>query len=169
MKAEHINPFLTSAVDVFSTMLDCKLTRGTPAINAAFQPAHEVSGIIGLSGKASGTVVVSVDREVAMCVTEKMIGARPDSLNADVMDAIGEITNMIAGRAKTGLAQLEMNLALPTVITGKNHVIRFGSLAQTISIPYSCEWGELTVEVGLIEEEANGAAAKKPMLAGVSG
>ena len=168
MKAEHINPFLTSAVEVFSTMLNCDLKRGAPTLNAAFQPAHEVSGIIGLSGKASGVVVVSVEREVALGVTEKMLGERPDSLNADVMDAIGEITNMIAGRAKTGLAHLEMNLALPTVITGKDHVIRFGSLAQTISIPYSCAWGELIVEVGLIEEEATAAAAaKKPMMAGV--
>lgn len=166
MKAEHINPFLTSAVEVFSTMLNCDLKRGTPALNAAFQPAHDVSGVIGLSGKASGTVVVSVDCEVAMCVTEKMLGDRPDTLNADVMDAIGEITNMIAGRAKTGLAHLEMSLALPTVITGKNHVIRFGSLAQTISIPYSCAWGELTVEVGLIEED-EAAAAKRTKMASV--
>lgn len=166
MKAEHINPFLTSAVEVFSTMLNCELKRGAPKLNAAFQPAHEVSGIIGLSGKASGTVVVSVDREVAIRATEGMLGERPDSLNGDVMDAVGEITNMIAGRAKTGLAHLEMSLALPTVITGNNHVIRFGSLAQTISIPYSCEWGNLTVEVGLIEEEA-AAAAKKPMMASV--
>ncbi len=165
MTAEHINPFLLSAVEVFSAMLDCELTRGTPSLNVAFQPAHEVSGIIGLSGKASGTVVVSVDREVALGVTEKMLGERPDSLNADVMDAIGEITNMIAGRAKTGLAHLEMSLALPTVITGNDHVIRFGSLAKTISIPYSCAWGDLTVEVGLIEEDAP-APAKQPAMTG---
>jgi chemotaxis protein CheX len=95
-----------------------------------------------------------------------MLGDRSDSLTADVMDAIGEITNMIAGRVKTGLAHLEMNLALPTVITGKDHMIRFGSLAQTISIPYSCEWGDLTVEVGLIEEGVV-AAAKKPLVARV--
>ena len=28
MKAEHINPFLTSAVEVFSTMLNCDLNAG---------------------------------------------------------------------------------------------------------------------------------------------
>ena len=169
MKAEHLNPFLNATVEVFSTMLNCELKRGTLGLNAAFQPAHEVSGVIGLSGKASGTVIVSVDREVAICVTEQMLGERPDDLNADVMDAIGEITNMVAGRAKTELASLDMNLALPTVITGKNHVIRFGSLAKTISIPYSCAWGELTVEVGLIEEAeaAAAAAAKKQALAAV--
>lgn len=151
MKAEHINPFLTAAVDVFSTMLNCKLQRGPLALNADFQPEHEVSGVIGLSGKAEGTVVVSVEREVALCVAEQMLGERPESLNAEVVDAIGEVTNMIAGRAKAGLAHLEMRLNLPKVIIGKNHTINFGAAAQKISIPYLCPWGEMTVDVGLVE------------------
>ena len=151
MKAEYINPFVNAAVEVFSTMLKCELVRGPLSLNANFQPAHEVSGIIGLSGRASGTVVVSLNREVALSATEMMLGGRPSSIDSDVIDAIGEITNMIAGRAKAGLEALAMSLALPTVITGKNHTIRFGSNAQTICIPYTCPWGELSVEVGLVE------------------
>ena len=45
-----------------------------------------------------------------------------------------------------------MCLAIPTVITGKNHLISFGSSAQTISIPYTCDWGRLSVEVGIVEK-----------------
>ena len=153
MKAEYINPFITSSVDVFSTMFKVELTRGEPSIRQNFQPAHEISGVIGLTGKASGTVVVSVDSNVAISVTEAMLGQRPDTINADVVDAVGEVTNMIAGRAKAGLEHLSMSLALPTVITGRNHVINFGSAAQTICVPYSCPWGHLTVEVGLVDPE----------------
>jgi chemotaxis protein CheX len=156
---------------VFSTMLKCDLVRGPLSLNANFQPAHEVSGIIGLSGRASGTVVVSVDREVAISATEKFLGVRPDTIDSDVIDAIGEITNMIAGRAKAGLEALAMSLALPTVITGKNHTIRFGSNAQTICIPYTSPWGELSVEVGLVEsaDRVNHevvADSNEPQLAG---
>ena len=133
MKAEFINPFVCAAVDVFSTMLDCDLTRGKLSINASFQPAHDISGIIGLSGKASGTVVVSLDRNVAITATERMLGQRPEAIDNDVIDAVGEMTNMIAGKAKAGLEHLAMTLALPTVITGKNHVIRFGSTARANS------------------------------------
>jgi chemotaxis protein CheX len=152
VKAAHINPFLASTQEVFSTMLGTKLTRGELSLSVNFQPQHEVSGIIGLSGKASGTVVVSLDREVAIAVTEHLLGERPASINADVVDAVGEIVNMIAGRAKSNLEELEMSLSLPTVITGKNHVIQFGSSAQTICIPYTCEWGQLSLEVGLVEQ-----------------
>jgi chemotaxis protein CheX len=154
VKAKHINPFLASISEVFSTMLGAELTRGELSLTMSFQPQHDVSGVIGLSGKASGTVVISLDRDVAITATERMLGDRPDSINADVVDAVGELVNMIAGRAKSNLSELEMNLSLPTVITGKNHVIKFGSTAQTICIPYTCEWGQLSLEVGLVEEPA---------------
>lgn len=53
------------------------------------------------------------------------------------------------------------------MITGKDHVIRW-LIGADDQHPYSCAWGELTVEVGLIEEEAAAAAAaKKPTMAGV--
>jgi CheY-specific phosphatase CheX len=62
-------------------------------LNAAFQPAHEVSRVIGLSGKTSAAVVISVDREIALGVAEKKLGDRADLLSVDVMDTIGEITD----------------------------------------------------------------------------
>ena len=163
MKAAHINPFLASTLEVFSTMLGSKLTRGELSLSMNFQPQHDVSGIIGLSGKASGTVVVSLDRDVAIAATERLLGERPSTINADVVDAVGEIVNMIAGRAKSNLEELAMTLSLPTVITGKNHVIQFGSSAQTICIPYVCEWGQLSLEVGLLEQRES--ALEMPALA----
>ena len=151
MKPEYINPFILSTVEVFSTMLDCQLTRGKLSLHANFNPEHDISGIIGLTGRASGTVVVSLEAAVALGAAVAMLGEAPDSINADVIDLTGELTNMIAGKAKADLEQLEMSLAIPTVITGRNHVISFGSSAQTICIPYTCRWGKLTVEVGIVE------------------
>ena len=65
MKVEYINPFLSSTISVFDTMLRCKLERGNPYLKNGTQPQHEVSGVIGLSGKAQGTVVLGVSREAA--------------------------------------------------------------------------------------------------------
>lgn len=151
MKAEYINPFISAAVDVFATMMQCDLTRGKLIIGNGAQPTMDISGIIGLSGRASGTVVLSVDRAVAISATEVLLGQRFTSINGDVIDAVGELTNMVAGRAKARLEHLAMTLALPTVITGKNHVISFGSATQTLAIPFTCEWGGVILEVGLVE------------------
>src|SRR5215475_8566039 len=100
VNTQYINPFLTSAVNVFRTMLNCELTRGAPFLKGHQRPDHEISGVIGLSGKAAGTVVLSLSRDVALKATEAMSGEQSSSINSDVVDAIGELTNMIAGSAK---------------------------------------------------------------------
>ena len=107
MKAEYINPFLVSTISTFKTMLACVLTRGTPYVKNGSQPEHEVSGVIGLSGKAQGTVVVGLGREAALRATEAMLQERPLEINGDVVDAIGELTNIIAGGAKSQLEHLD--------------------------------------------------------------
>lgn len=151
MKAEYINPFMTSLANAFDTMLNCPVHRGQLTFKSAETPVFEVSGVIGLSGKAVGTVVLSLSKEVAIKAASTMLMMEATELNSDVVDAVGELTNMVAGRAKAALEHLAMSLALPTVITGKNHVISFGSATQTLAIPFTCEWGGAVLEVGLIE------------------
>lgn len=155
MKAEYINPFLVSTVSAFDTMLNCTLTRGKPYVKTSLQPSHEVSGIIGLSGKAQGTVVVGLGREAALKVTEVMLQERPPEINGDVVDAVGELANIIAGRAKSQLEHLDLSVSLPSVITGKAHCIQFPTKITPICIPFDSEWGPITVEVGLSEPHAS--------------
>ena len=152
ISVEYINPFVESAVEVFRTMLQCDLARGQLYLKEHVQPDHEISGIIGLSGKATGTVVLSLGRDVAISATEVLLGERPSQLDADVVDAIGELANMVAGNAKTQLEQFEMSLSLPNVILGKNHTVQFPSDVTPIGIPFDCKWGTITMDVGLCEK-----------------
>ncbi len=151
MKVEFINPFVSATLDVFRVMLSCELSREPLIVKREHTPMHEVSGLIGLSGTCRGMVVVSVGRETAIRAAEIMLSSRPDGLNADVMDAIGEITNMIAGAAKAQLEQYSLSVGLPTVITGKCQTITFPSGAYPIGIPFESEIGPVCVQVGLVE------------------
>lgn len=159
MNVEFINPFLTSATAAFETMLNCKLDRGTPYVKNCSHPEHEVSGVIGLSGKARGTVVLSLSREAALCITEALLEERPSEINGDVTDAVGELTNIIAGGAKAQLDHLDLSVGLPTVVTGKSHCVEFPKKITPISIPFDCKWGRVTVEVGLTEVPVSAAVA----------
>jgi chemotaxis protein CheX len=154
MKVEYINPFLTSTISVFDTMLHCKLERGTPYLKTGTHPQHEVSGVIGLSGKAQGTVVLGLNREAALSAAEVLLQERPAEINGDVTDAIGELVNIVAGSAKAKLEHLDMSVGLPTVITGKAHSIEFPTTVTPVCIPFNCIWGEITVEVGRREPRA---------------
>ncbi len=158
MKVEYINPFITSTRAAFATMLGLVVTRGEIAAKQNRQPYHEISGIITLSGKATGTVVLSVDREVALRVTEKMLGERPDNIDDYVIDAIGEMANIVAGGAKAHLDQFELRVSLPTVIVGKSHILDFPSGTTPITIPFRSEWGPVAIEVGLVENPVEALA-----------
>ena len=148
MQVEFINPFVSAACDVFQAMLACDLTRGTLGLKRNNTPEFEVSGLIGLSGRCQGMVVFSVGRDTALAATEIMLGQRPDGINAQVVDAVGELANMIAGAAKVQLEQYELRIGLPSVICGKNHFINFPSNSTPINLPFQSKIGPICIEVG---------------------
>jgi len=160
MKAEHINPFLASMVSVFDAMLGCKLTRGNPYVKNAVQPEHEISGVIGLSGRAKGVGVLSLCREAALSATEALLGERPPEINGEVADAVGELTNIVAGNAKAKLEYLNLSVSLPTVVAGKWHTIEFPKSVLPICIPFDCLWGPVAMMVGLVEQASPSEAAQ---------
>jgi chemotaxis protein CheX len=151
MNVEFINPFLSSTISVFSTMLDTKLKRGEPYLKTANQSDYEISGLIGLSGKAKGMVVLSMTRDAAINAASIMLGETLTELNADVADAVGELTNMVAGAAKAKIDEFKMSVSLPTVISGKAHCIEFPKNTMPIVIPFESKWGPIAVEVGIVE------------------
>jgi len=150
MRAEYLNPFIGAVTSVFNTMLNCQISRGAIFLKNGQDPSHEISGIIGLSGRASGTVVLSLNRQTALSAAQTMLGEAQTEINADVKDVVGELANMVAGSAKAQLAQFDMSLTIPTVVTGNFHVV-FPSKTPPICIPFETPWGSLTVEVGLVE------------------
>lgn len=149
MKAEYINPFMTSLANAFDTMLSCPVHRGKLAFKSAETPVFEVSGVIGLSGQAVGTVVLSLSREVAIKAASTMLMMDATELNSDVVDAVGELTNMVAGAAKAELEELKLSISLPNVIIGVGHEVHFPSNVTPICVPFTCEWGPLAIEVGM--------------------
>jgi chemotaxis protein CheX len=151
MRVEYINPFVKSLVTTFSTMLNCTATRGQLTLKQDPYPHFDISGVIGLSGKAVGTVVVSLSRDVAIQAASAMLMMEATEIDNDVIDAVGEITNMVAGAAKAELAEYELSISLPSVITGRGHEVRFPSNVTPICVPFTTEWGSLNLEVGLAE------------------
>jgi chemotaxis protein CheX len=154
VNVDYINPFVAATIKVFRVMLRCEIERKELSLKQHTRPAFDISGVIGLTGKAVGTVVLSMEREVAIRATEVMLEQRPSSLDADVSDSIGELTNIVAGNAKAQLERYEMSLTIPTVIIGKNHHVDFPRSVTPIVIPFDCAWGSVCLDVGLCEVRA---------------
>ena len=149
MKVEYINPFITSLINTFDTMVGCKVRREDIRLKEDNNPKHEVSGVIGLSGNAKGTVVLSISKDVALKAASAMLMEEMTELNGEVVDAVGELTNMVAGRAKAELQEYSLSVSLPNVVTGRDYEIRFPSNATPLCVLFASDWGPLSLEVGL--------------------
>jgi chemotaxis protein CheX len=151
MQVEWLTPLVSASGDVFSKMLSCDLVYLPDQSKPAYHAEHEVSGCIGLSGACRGVVVVSLGRDTAISVAEILLGERPEQLNSDVTDAVGELTNMIAGAAKTLLKKDDLNVGLPTVVLGKNHSFSFPSRSIPACLLFESSIGPVQVEFGIVE------------------
>lgn len=148
---KYINPFVLSTLHVFRTALGVSLKRGEPFRSDLAPMKREITGIIGLSGKANGTVILEMPRSTAIQITGRMLGDAPAEVNADVVDAVGEVTNMVAGAAKAKMEELQMSIGLPSVIVGCEHIISFPTDVPRIALPFHSEIGTVHVEVSFTE------------------
>ncbi|TWT47418.1 chemotaxis protein CheX [Botrimarina hoheduenensis] len=148
MKVEHINPFLRAVTNTFSTMLATNAKRGELSVGDPKIRQFPVSGVIGLSGGASGMVVINLSKEVAVRAASAMLMEEKTEIDDEVLDAVGELANVIAGQAKTELAEYNLSVGLPNVITGEGHEIRFPSATPPLAVAFQTEMGPLRLEVG---------------------
>lgn len=123
---EYLAPFINNTRHVLKTMA---------AVEAEFQEVYfsndlrifgDVSGIIGLSGEAEGTVVVTFYWNLARTIIAKMMQVDGEGVNAELIhDGVGELVNMISGASKKDFVgkPYHFELSLPTVIVGSGHQI----------------------------------------------
>ena len=140
--------FISATTNVLSTMAHIKPHAGAPYSKKNHAAKGDVSAIVGITGRAKGSISVSFSRDCATAVVEGMLGDDIQDLQQDIKDAVGEITNMISGQARASLAEADMVFqgATPTVIMGDGHSISHMGNGPTVAIPFTTEHGEFTVE-----------------------
>jgi len=154
VKAEHVNPFIASTMETFTKMvgIDAKPSKIMMKKDANFD--YDISGIIGLSGKAKGMVALSFSKDCAIQVCNKFMASDYTDLNKDIVDAIGELANIIAGNAKKGLSEFNISISLPSVIMGPNHHIMEPKDVFSFIVPFQTSLGNFHMNLSLKSEEA---------------
>ena len=149
MDVKIINPFVEGAIHVLNTVASIAATAGKPYVKNDRMAKGDVTGVIGLTGQARGTISVTFTESCILDVVSKMFGEEMTTLNDEIGDAVGEISNMISGHARQKLEEMGKSLkaAIPTVIMGKNHQLTHMTSRPIMAIPFSTDKGEFTVEV----------------------
>ncbi len=150
MKVEFINPFLESILNVLNTMARLDAKPSKPAIKKDETAKGDVTGIIGMAGdQARGTLAITFTETVILEITRRMLGEDVTRIDDTVTDMVGEITNMVTGGAKKLLSEkgYRFDMAIPSVVAGKNHVIRHKSNAPIIMVPFNTQAGDFFIEI----------------------
>ncbi len=141
VKVEHINPFISATVETFKSMLATDVTPGKLMLIKGNKLQSDSSGIIGLSGGAKGSVILSFPRISALKTVSQFIGEKIVTMDDTVKDAIGELANIVAGAAKKDLTAYKISISLPTVIIGDNHEVTGGKDVIPMAVPFESPFG----------------------------
>lgn len=123
---EYLAPFIENTARVIEKMASCKTEFKEVYFSNAFRIFGDISGIIGLSGNAEGTIVVTFYWNLAWRIISKMMMVEPEAINAEfIHDGVGELINMIGGSSKKDFVgtPYHFDLSLPTVVVGSGHQI----------------------------------------------
>jgi chemotaxis protein CheX len=149
MNVELINPFLKATLNVLETMAQTTAVPGKPVVKTKPVTWGVVNGVIGMAGdKIHANFVVSFDQASIIAIVSRMLMEEISEVNHDVVDAVGEITNMIVGAAKVDLGELGYNfeMSIPMMVVGPSLEISQQSGSATIQVPFKTPEGQFVVE-----------------------
>ena len=136
---KYIQPFIKVCINVFKEFAGWEAEARLPYFMERDEPGEwDISGIIGLTGEARGAVVISLKQDLAMNLTSVLTGNKYNKIDEDVIDAVGELINIIAGNVKQELEEsFSLIISLPTIVKGKEHSINWpDSQTRVICIPF---------------------------------
>lgn len=152
VKVEHINPFITATTETFQTMVRTKVVPGKIILVKGSNLQHDISGIIGLSGGAKGTITLSFPKLTALKTVSQFIGEKIVTMDEIVKDAVGELANIVAGAAKKDLSQFKISISLPTVVVGDGHEVQGGKEVIPLAVPFDSPLGNFSLIVSFKSE-----------------
>jgi chemotaxis protein CheX len=146
-----INPFIAATTTALEMMAMCKPERKKVQLKQDNVLIGDISGIMGLSGDVSGSIIVSFEKEAACIVVGNMLGTEKTELDDEVRDGIQEVVNLIAGQAKTMLkgTDYHFQVSIPTCIIGSNHQVNHKKGVPCIMAAFEVEGKPFTVEVSI--------------------
>ncbi len=146
-----INPILESVSNVLTTMAHVEATPGKPYVNTDRTAIGDITGLIGITGTLTGVISVTFDTSTILRIVNNMLSEHYTSIDNNIADAVGELTNMITGQARLHLSKEGMKLqaSTPSVVIGKGHVLSHISPSPILAIPFATPDGPLAVEFSM--------------------
>lgn len=152
VREQLLEPFISAASLTLS-----ELAQTEPAVRSVYRTAlprtlGDISAVLGLTAEGDGVLVLSFPARTAVALAGRVFSEVNQVPDDDlVRDCMGEVANVIAGQAKTLLAETpyQLVLATPSVLSGAG--LEFGSRpdAKGLVVVFGSDVGDFALQLCL--------------------
>lgn len=148
---------MSATQDTFKSYMNIELLAGI--VEKRVAPVDsDVTGIVGIAGERVGYIIIATDKKSAQCVAKELLMV-DEADDECIRDAVGELTNNIAGAFKTKYHEQygSVALGLPLVISGQLRAISeppeldaqssINVQFKGVTIPFRTADGSLSIKV----------------------
>lgn len=152
---KYLNPFFTAAYDVISEMSEEDVQRGKLALNNSTETKSRgfavIIGVVSDKERINGRVILDMEKKTAIQFAEKMNFEDIGEFNDLVRSSMGEIGNMISGRAISVLQNqgYDFSITPPTLFEGDNMTVTTPNSLPTVVVPLETVFGKILVNLAL--------------------
>jgi chemotaxis protein CheX len=150
MRATVAQPFLLAAKGVLEQELGGDVGRGQIKMEKGDFSAGEVTAVIGVAGALSGAVMYRMSEATALAIVGHMMGRKFDELDALARSGVGELGNVITGRAGVLLERAGVRAAIapPMLIVGRGSLMSSLDIPR-LSVPLHTPEGQIDLQIAL--------------------
>lgn len=148
MKAEVVQAFVGSAREVLAQEMGEPVEPQKMVLQGGLYETKDVTVIIGVAQDIEGAVILSMSTETACHYVSHIMGEPCDALDELAQSGIGELCNVIAGRAGALLGEkgYQTLIAPPTVVLGHGTTLSTLSL-QRLVVPVLTPLGMVELQL----------------------
>lgn len=118
---EIVKDIADATETLFRTMIAVDLKYNSSSLVDETHIKTDVSGFVSFMGKYYGTIGIFCSKNFSLKIASGMLMEEITEVTTEVIDAISEVSNMVAGNVKTKITENygEMELSIPIVMLGK--------------------------------------------------
>ena len=150
MRADVAQPFLLAARGVLEQELGGDVARGTVRVERGEFAVGEVTAVVGVTGALSGAVMYRMSEQTALAIVGRMMGQQFTELDALARSGVGELGNVITGRAGVLLEKggISADIAPPMLIVGRGGQLSSLEIPRLV-VPLETSAGDIDLQIAL--------------------
>lgn len=113
-----------------------------------------ISGLVGFAGTLKGVIGFHVPNDAALAIYKKMFNVSLNQVDGEVLDAVAELTNILAGGVRDFLdpSGKKLSASLPSIVSGERYSLN--RMAESTDVVVAFKFSDQTIIVDLQLEES---------------